>query len=302
MNIKRFLKNPVRVTIRSLSQRGKLDFVSDKLFLKLVYRSKFGRKLNLDNPVLFNEKLQWLKLYNRNPKFTSMVDKYEVKQYVAKIVGDEYIIPTLGVWDSFEEINFEQLPEQFVLKCTHDSGGVIICDDKSKFDIVKSKEKIDYHMKRNYFYVGREWPYKNVKPRIIAEAFLKDDTISKGENIKDYKVYCFDGVAKLMQIGTNCGTGIDEVLDFVDKDFNWIDMTWGKPHSKTAPDRPDNFEEIIALAEKLSKGLVHIRVDLFSVCGKIYFGEYTFFDGSGFDEICPIEMDKKLGSWLNLNK
>jgi len=176
--IKKVLKNPWYLVI-TFAGRGWLNFLSDKMYLKLIYRAKLGKKLDLKNPKTFNEKLQWLKLYNRKPEYTKMVDKYEVKKYVADLIGEEYVIPTLGVWEKFDDIDFDSLPNQFVLKCTHDSGGLVICKDKSKLDIASAKSKIENSLKRNYYKYGREWPYKNVKPRIIAEKFMIDCSSEK---------------------------------------------------------------------------------------------------------------------------
>lgn len=172
--IKEIIKNPK--TIIYILNNKKIITLPDKAFIKLKYKDKFGKKINLNNPQTFNEKLQWLKLYDRNPEYTKMVDKYEVKKYVASIIGEEYIIPTLGVWNKFEDIDFNKLPDQFVLKCTHDSGGLVICKDKSKLDINEAKKKIEKSLKINYYYLSREWPYKNVKPQIIAEKYMVDES------------------------------------------------------------------------------------------------------------------------------
>ena len=181
-----------RITKRNiidyLDSRGFFKFMSDEAYLKFMYKLKMKRKLNLSDPQTFNEKLQWLKIYDRKPEYTTMVDKYEAKKYVADIIGEEYIIPTLGVWDRFEDIDFDELPDQFVLKCTHDSGGLVICRDKSKLDLKAAKKKINKSLKRNYYWIGREWPYKNVRPRIIAEKFMTDPT---SDDLQDYKFFFF---------------------------------------------------------------------------------------------------------------
>ena len=189
--------------------------VPDKLYLKYKFYKKMKKQLNLDNPQTFNEKLQWLKLYDRNPEYTRMVDKYEVKKYVAEKIGEEYIIPTLGVWNKFEDIDFEELPNQFVLKCTHDSGGVVICKDKSTFDFNAANKKLTHCLKRNYFWKGREWPYKNIKPRIIAEQYIAEDLV-------DYKFMCFSGEVKCSFICTNRFSTQGLHVTFFDREWNLL--------------------------------------------------------------------------------
>ncbi len=274
-----------------------LKLLPDYIFLQIKYRYKFNKKLDLKKPQTFNEKLQWLKLYDRNPEYTKMVDKYEAKKYVANIIGEEYIIPTLGVYDKFEDINFATLPNQFVIKCTHDSGGLIICKDKTKLNIKEARKKINKSLKRNYFYTGREWPYKNVKPRIIAEQYMVDES---GTELKDYKFFCFNGEPKLL---------------FVAKDrpyatkFNYYDMDFKKlpfkQHYKNFNDyieKPKGFEKMIELSRKLSKDIPHVRVDFYDINGKVYFGELTFYHFSGFEKFEPEEWDRILGDMLKLPK
>ena len=225
-----------------------------------------------------------------------MVDKYEAKKWVTEKIGDEYIIPTLGVWDTFDEIDFAQLPNQFVLKCTHDSGGLVICKDKKTLDKAKAKKKIEASLKRNYFVVGREYPYKAVKPRIIAEKYMED--ISTQE-LRDYKIFTFDGIAKALFIVSNRQSGMT-TADYFDIDFKPLDFTWGYPHSKVLPSKPKSFEQMVKAAECLAKGTVELRVDFYEVNGKAYFGEMTFFDGSGFDTFDPEEWDEKFGNLIKL--
>lgn len=278
--------------------RGKYNSYSDEEYLKRMFKAKTGRNLDLDNPQTYNEKLQWLKIHDHNPEYTVMVDKYAVKEYVAKRIGEQYIIPTLGVWERFEDIDFDKLPDQFVLKCTHDSGGLIICKDKAKLDLSKAKAKIEKCLKRNYFYYGREWPYKDVKPRVIAEQYMIDKS-EADKPLNDYKIYTFAGKAKMIMINTD--RGIATKADYFDRDYNYLDFIWGYPHSDNKPNKPQNFEKMIELAELLAKGTSELRVDFYDVDGKIYFGELTFFDGSGFDPIVPIEWDYKIGSWVDLS-
>lgn len=295
MDIKDAFKNPRKI-IYSLGMKGKLGFISDEPYLKLMYWANTGKKLNLDNPRTFNEKLQWLKLHDCKPEYSTMVDKYEAKKWVASRIGEEYVIPTLGVWDSFDEIEFDKLPNQFVLKCTHDSGGLVICKDKNRLDIKKAKRKIESSLKRNYFVVGREYPYKNVKPRIIAEQYMEDMTTKE---LRDYKIFTFDGIAKALFIVSNRQNGKTSA-DYFDINFKHLDFTWGYPHSKVKPLKPECFDEMVKAAEILAKGTVELRVDFYEVNGKAYFGEMTFFDGSGFDRFDPDEWDNKFGEMIKL--
>lgn len=289
------LKDPKKILF-SLGMKGKLGFISDEKYLKLMYWANTGKKLNLDDPKTFNEKLQWLKLHDHKPEYSTMVDKYEAKKWVASRIGDEYVIPTLGVWDSFDEIDFNQLPNQFVLKCTHDSGGLVICKDKNRLDINKARKKIEQSLKRNYFVVGREYPYKNVKPRIIAEQYMED---KETQELRDYKIFTFDGIAKALFIVSNRQSG-KTTADYFDIDFKPLDFTWGYPHSKVMPSKPECFDEMKKAAEQLAKGTVELRVDFYEVNGKAYFGEMTFFDGSGFDRFDPEEWDNKFGEMIKL--
>ena len=285
----------IKKVIEKLQYWHLLDRLSDETYLKIMYWKNLNKKLDLRNPKSFNEKLQWLKLYDRKPEYTTMVDKYAVKQYVAEKIGDQYIIPNLGVWDSFDEIDFNMLPNQFVLKCTHDSGGVVICKDKSTLDIEAAKSKIERSLKNNYSMRSREWPYKNVKPRIIAEAYMEDD---QTEELRDYKLYCFAGKVKMLLIVTERGKGSTKG-DYFDRDGKHLDLTWGFPHANVEPKIPECFDKMIQLAELLASDIKDVRVDFYYINGKIYFGEITFFDGSGFQKIEPYEWDLRLGSWIS---
>lgn len=255
-----------------------------------------GYPLNIDNPQTFNEKLQWLKLNDRNPEYTKMVDKYEAKKYVASIIGEEYVIPTIGIYENVEDINFDSLPDQFVLKCTHDSGGVVVCKDKSKLDLDACKRKLKKGLKANFYYQNREWPYKNVKPQIIAEQYIEDET---GE-LRDYKLMCFDGKVKCSFTVQNRFKSGGIKVNFYDR--NWIKLPFSRhyPNSEDDLPMPTNYELMIRLAEKLSKNLRFARIDLYNVNGKIYFGEITFYPGSGWEEFTPFEWDKKLGDFINI--
>ena len=252
----------------------------------------------MENPQTFNEKLQWLKLYNREEIYTTMVDKYEVKNYVANIIGNDYIIPTIGVYDSFNEINFKELPNQFVIKCTHDSGGCIIIKNKNELDLKKIKKTVNKFLNRKYFYIHREWPYKNVKPRIIIEQFMED---SNDMELRDYKFFCFDGKVKALFIATDRNNHSSETcFDFFDADFNHLDITNGHPNAKVMPHKPNQFEKMKQLAEKLSKDIPHVRVDFYEVNNHIYFGEMTFFHWSGYVEFSPEKWDLIFGNMIKL--
>ena len=277
---------------------GMYNNLSDDIYLKHMFKSKLGYELNLTDPKSFNEKLQWLKIYDRNPLYTKLVDKYEVKEYVASAIGIEYIIPTLGVWNRFDDINFDSLPNQFVLKCTHDSGGLIIVKDKSLLNIDKAKKKMERALNNNYYYYGREWPYKNVMPRIIAEQYLHNED----EELVDYKFNCFDGKVKCSIVCTDRNTPNGVHMNFFDREWNALPYTQHYPKKETVIAKPKCYDEMIYLAEKLTRNFTFARVDFYEIDGSVKFGEITFYPTSGFDEFTPIEWDYKLGNWLNLNK
>ncbi len=275
--------------------------IPDRIYVKLIYCALTGKTLNLKNPSTFNEKLQWLKLYNRVNLYTILVDKYEVKEYIKPLIGEEHIIPTLGVWDKFDDIDFNKLPQRFVLKCTHDSGGLVICTDKSKLNIATAKQTLSASLKKDYYSWGREWPYKNIKPRIIAEKYMSNSQLGVEEDeLTDYKIYCFNGKAKLMMIATGRFSKEQTHFDYFDRSGTWLDLNWGKPRSKSEPTKPEKFEELFQFAEKISKGIPHVRVDLYVIADVIYFGEMTFFDDGGFGKLSPEEWEYKLGNWLEL--
>ncbi len=293
--IVKIIKNPKKVII-FLSSRGLIKY-DDRKYLEYVYKEHMGKNLNLDNPKTFNEKLQWLKLNNRNNMYTKLVDKYEVREYVSKVIGSNYLIPLLGVFDSYKEIDFDKLPNQFVLKLTHDSGTVIICKDKTKLNRKQTISKLKKGLKRKYFYLYREWPYKNVKPRIIAEKYMKDNNSSV---LNDYKFYCFNGEPKMMFIITERGN--DPKINFFDMDFNEINLHQGFKKGEKKLEKPKKFDEMIKLARKLSYGIPHVRVDFYIINGKVYFGELTFFDSAGLEKFEPEKYDEILGSYIDLNK
>ncbi len=283
-------------TYLTLASLGVVN-MSDERFLMKIYKKRMGYDLNLNRPSTFNEKLQWLKLYDRNSLYTKMVDKFEVKEFVATHIGEEYIIPTLGVWNNFDEINFTELPNQFVLKCTHDSGGLLVVTDKNSLNRMDVQKQFEKCLRRNYFYPGREWPYKNVKPRVIAEKYMED---SDSGDLKDYKFFCFNGKVKCFK--SDFDRFVDHRANYYDIDMNLL--PFGEkvclPDFSREFDKPENFEKMIQLAEKLAEGIPFLRVDFYNVNGKIYFRELTFYPASGFGKFEPEEWDEILGSWIKL--
>lgn len=291
-----YFRNPYKI-FESLAMRGFFKNMNDKEYLSWLYRARMGRFPDLNYPKSFNEKLQWLKLNDRKPEYTEMVDKYLAKKYVEKRIGEKYIIPTLGVWDEFDQIEFEKLPDQFVLKTTHDSGGVVICKDKANFDKAAAKRKLEKSLKRNYYWAEREWPYKNVKPRIIAENYL---SFLNGSDLVEYKVFCFNGKPALFLICKGEGHTDERTNDFYDLDFNHIPVTVTCPNAKEKCQKPDEYEELLGLSRKLAKNTYQLRVDLYVINHKIYFGELTFFHDSGCCKFNPPEWDKRFGDMLKL--
>lgn len=280
-----------------LAGRGyKADMPAEE-FLKKMYRICTGRELNLQEPVRYTEKLQWLKLYDHRPEYMTMVDKYAAKQYVAQKIGQEYVISLLGVWSDVEDIDFDSLPTRFVLKTTHDSGGIVVCKDKSRLDIAAAKKKLRYFLKRNYYDHNREWPYKNVPHRVIAEAYMED---SEYQELRDYKFFTFGGEPKVLYIAQGRGKGEPTVADFFDMEFNHLPFTIDHDMAPVPPEKPVNFELMKTLAAKLSEGTPQLRVDFYEVDGKVYFGEMTFFHCSGMAPFHPEEWDKKFGDWVTL--
>lgn len=297
--LKKKLKNPWTIA-DSLARRGYFDRMSDQMYLKIVYRARMGEKLNLKNPVSFNQKLQWLKLHDRRGEYPAMVDKQLAKEYVSGRIGAEYIIPTLGVWNSFDEIDFDALPDRFVLKCTHDSGGLAICRDKNSFDRAAVREKIERSLRRNFYLHGREWPYKEIKPRIIAEEYMEN---SDGSDLSDYKLHCFNGKMKLVLVCRDRYSDDGLTEDFFSETWEHLPIRRPTiPNSKREIPCPETFQKMIALAEELSAGIPFLRVDFYEISGRIYFGELTFFPASGMSRFVPDEWDNIIGGWINLPK
>lgn len=291
----RFIVDP-KIRFGYFTKLGLFDHWTDEKFLKKKYYLQTGKKLDMDHPQSFNEKLQWLKLHDRKPIYTVMVDKYAAKGYVSKRIGEDYIIPTLGVWERFEDIDFGQLPSQFALKCTHDSGGVIICQDKALFDFQKARKQLGRSLKRNYFYEGREWPYKNVQPRIIAEKYLMDES---GTELKDYKIFCFHGEPKLIQV--DFGRFHVHKRNLYTTDWKYIDASINFPNDpNTQILRPEKLDKMLEIAGMLSEGIPHVRVDLYSIGRKIFFGELTMYHGGGMEKFTPESLGDEMGKWLEL--
>ena len=288
-SLKRFLK---RVISSVLSWR----IFSDKTAIKIKYRLEMKRKPNLKEPKTFNEKLNWIKLYLRKPVMTTMVDKYEVKKYVSEIIGSEYVIPSIAIYDKWDDIDFDLLKAPFVLKTTHSSGVIAVVKDKGAFDFEATKKMFNKSLKQNYFYSCREWPYKNVKPRIIVEQFVKD---SKEDNLPVYKFFCFNGEPYLVQTIKNDKTSY-ETIDYFDMDWKFLNLKQNFENSEVPLSKPSNFEEMKELAAMLSKGFPFVRVDLYSVNGKVYFSEFTFFSDAGYQRFYPDEWDMILGEKIVL--
>ena len=275
---------------------GLYNKMDDSKFIRRKFKLKMQKDLNLNSPSSFNEKLQWLKLYDRNELYTTLVDKIAVKEYVSKKIGEQYIIPTIRVWHSPKEIDFDSLPDKYVLKCNHNSGGLCICKDKQKFNIRKARKTLEKGMKYNFYLLGREWPYKNVPRKIFAEQYLEN---SESGGLTDYKIHCFNGKPKFVLVCQDrfAETGLTEDFFTID----WEHMEVKRPNhnnSKLPISKPDKLEEMLSIAEKLSNGIPFVRVDLYFVEGNIFFSELTFFPASGFIPFEPEEWDKTFGDWL----
>lgn len=272
-----------------------LRFIPAKPYLKLVYRIKAGKKLNLKNPVTFCDKQNWLKLNEIHPEYTELVDKIAVRDYITEILGEEYLFPIYGSWKHFDEIDFDALPEKFVLKCNHDSGSVKVITDKSTINKEELKKFFEDRLKLNPYVFGREYPYKNVEPCIMAEKFMTPDG---EEDIRDYKFFCFNGKPEIMFIATDRST--DVKFDFFDMDFNHLDIVNIHEQSGLEIKKPQMFDEMKEIASKISQGMKFVRIDLYEISGKIYFGEFTFFHGGGFWPMKPEKWEKELGDLIKI--
>lgn len=272
---------------------------NDELYLKIYYWLSLRKPLNLKNPVLFNEKLQWLKLYNRRPEYTELVDKYAVKEFVSKKIGKEYVIPVIKKWDNPSEIIWDDLPNSFVLKTNHDGGsnGIVICKDKSTLNRKKAMRELKHSFYRSSYMIGREWPYKNIKKCVFAETYMED---SKNHELLDYKFFCFNGTPKLLFVASGRGKQVKANFDFFDMKYNHLGISNGHPSSINPPEQPKSFELMKELAQKLSQGIPCVRIDFYEVNGKPYFGEFTFFHMGGTGAFKPTEWDMTLGNWITL--
>lgn len=292
--LKKFIKNPGKV-FYSLGYRGYFKWLSDEKYLKLIYKMEMGKKLNIDNPKTYNEKIQYLKLREEND-YTNHVDKLKVREIVRKVIGEKHLIPLIGVYDSASDIDFSNLPKQFVIKCTHDSGGVVVCDDLEKLNIKKTVNFLNKRLKRNYFWAGREKPYLNIKPQIIIEKFMLD---KKTGELPDYKFFCFDGQPLFSFIATERNTGKTK-FDFFDEKFEKINVKQYYENSFNSIEKPEKYDEMIKLAKKLSRTIKHVRVDFYVINNEIYFGELTFYHFSGFREFNPESFDTNFGEHIDL--
>ena len=290
--IKKAIQHPELIPLKLIP--GHL--LPDSFYLKCLYKNKTGKKLNLNNPLLYNEKIQWLKLYDRQQKYSNLSDKYEVRDFITHTIGNDYLVHIYGVWNSFDEIPFNELPNEFVLKCTHDSGSIIFCKNKNLFDIPKTRDYFLKILAKNYYWDKREWAYKNIRPRIIAEKLMIDES---SFGLKDYKIFCFNGEPKIIQVDFD---------RFTDHKRNFYSLQWEyQPFAlkyPTAPQinipRPSNLLLMLELAKKLSVGITHVRVDFYSIGNKIFFGELTFYHGAGFEHFDPSEWNRIFGDWMIL--
>jgi hypothetical protein len=296
--LKTLIEDP-GAALRFLARRGVFNWLPDKEYLKLIYKLTFRKKLDLKNPKTFNEKIQWLKLYDRNPEYSMMVDKYRVRDYVQDKIGEEYLIPLLVVWDNLDKIEFSKLPKRFVLKCNHDSGSIVICKDKAEFDEDAARKKLKKHLKQGTFRYGREWPYKDIKPCIIAEQYMEN---SEGSgNLVDYKIYNFNGIPRVILVCQDRfnGSGLRE--DFYTEKWEHIPVSRpNHPNSEKEIEKPKKLEEMLDLSRKLSKNISFVRTDFYIIQDKVYFGEMTFFPTSGFGQFKPDKYDEVFGDWITL--
>lgn len=287
--------------IRINTKMGIYNSMDDKNHIEKLFRASMDYNLDLHNPKTFNEKLQWLKLYNRRPEYTKMVDKYKVREYISEKIGEEYLIPLLGVWDDPDEIDFDLLPNKFVFKCNHNSGlGMTICKDKSKLDLKRIKSNLKKGLKQDYYLTGREWPYKNVPRKIICEKYMKDNN---NDSLINYKFYCFNGQAKFIQVSYGLESKETSRLGYYDLNFNRMELyreDYKLPEKD--PKRPNKLDEMISISNILSEDIPYVRVDLYEINEKVYFSELTFFPGSGFIKLTPKEWDYRLGRLIDIQE
>ena len=279
-----------------ISKTGVFNKLSDKTYLNIQYYLMIGKKLNLNSPKTFNEKLQWLKLYNRNPKLTLMVDKYKVRDIIKDKIGEQYLVPLIAVYSTPEEINFDSLPKEFVIKCNHDSGSVFICKDKSKLNLSILKKELKKKLRKNHFWWSREWPYKNIEKKIIVEKYMKD---KKNENLPVYKFLCFNGEPKIIQVIQN-DKQENETIDYFNTEWKLLDLRQDYQNSPKPYKKPEQLKKMLEIVKKLAGNNPFVRVDLYLINEIIYFSEFTMFSDAGIARFYPYEWDKKLGEWLDI--
>lgn len=295
MNLKKIIPRDLRG-----KAMYKLRFMPDAPYISLFYLATTGRVPHLRNPKLFGEKQQWLKLHDIHPEYKELADKLEVRKHVDAVLGEGHCFPLLGKWKCFDDIDFNQLPNEFVLKCNHDSGSTKVIRDKSKLtvkDLSNLREHFNGRVSRDFFFAGREYPYKGIEPYIIAEQLMHDKDFPEAD-IEDYKFFCFNGEPKIMFVATDRST--DCRFDFFDMEFNHLDIENLHPQADKPIKKPKHFEELKEAAAKLSHGMKFVRMDLYEINDKIYFGEYTFFHGGGFCLFYPMEWEKRLGDWIEI--
>lgn len=294
--IVKYIKNPL-LAYAWANAKHLTDFVPDEVHLKLLHRALMGERLDLENPRTFNEKMQWLKLHDRNPLYTKLVDKYAVKAWVAERIGAEHVVKTLGVWDNADGITLDGLPDRFVLKTNHDCGGVVVCKDKDSFDLKEAKRLIKRHLDRNYYYISREWPYKNVHPLVFAEEYLED---AAGDGLTDYKLYRFNNGRAITLVCEDRFSEDEFKETYFDEEWNFIDVRESGNSVNPAHPVPSHFQEMKEMADVLAQGMPFCRVDFFEANGRCYFGEMTLYSSGGFELFDPSEWNEMLGSWIDL--
>lgn len=288
------LRKPQKLILPA-GQNGMLKFIPDKRYLETIFRVEMGYKLNLEHPKTYNEKLQWIKLYDRKPEYTVYADKYKVRKYIAEKIGEKYLIPLIGMYKKAEDIPWDELPERFVLKCNHASGTNIICTDKSKLDYSSAEKKLNAWLKLNAFWGGREWSYKDIEPCIICEEYLETED---GLTPNDYKIMCFNGVPKLIQVHHDRYGA--HTLDFMDENWKKTGIIQGPPNSTDEIPKPEEFDEMMEIARNLSRDMYYARVDLYIVRHRVLFGEITMYPTSGFCLFDDPNTDIMLGEWIKL--
>lgn len=294
-NNKQQMRDWIYIQYERLYRYNLLNWIPDEIYLKILFYLKSGKKLNLNNPKTFNEKLQWIKLNDRKQLYTKLVDKYNVREYIENCIGKDYLIPIIGVYDNFNDINFDKLPNEFVLKCTHDSGSVIVCTDKNTLDMNLAREKINKALKKNFYYKNREWPYKNVKPKIVCEKMLDSE-------IFDYKIFCFNGEPKFLYVGQGLVSDHSLKIDFYDLNWNRMDFKRSDyDNFNSVLNKPKKFEEMLEISRKLSKDIPFVRIDIYEVEEKLYFSEFTFTPGGGYIPFEPYSVDSILGDYIDLS-